>query len=110
MNKLPSSDPKAIAADIARELREHPERWTTGWCARDESGGGTSYDDDDAVCWCLMGHIMRRAPEADVYVIGAPFFAPFGLDPQADDIGFYHINDDKTVEQIIELCEKVANG
>lgn len=74
-----SSDPKAIAADIARELREHPERWTTGWCARDESGSGTSYDDDDAVCWCLMGHIMRRAPEADVYVIGPHSSLPSAL-------------------------------
>lgn len=97
-----------IAADIAKELREQPSRWTTGCLARDASGRTVPYGEDTAVCWCLMGHLLRRAPNADAYRLGAPFFAALGLDRGKDDVGFSTINDDKRVEDIIALCDQVA--
>lgn len=109
-NEQLPSDPKAIAADIAKELREHPDHWTTGTCARDAQGDIVASDDDEAVCWCLMGHILKRIPNVDAYKFGTPFFAAVGLNWDDDDVGFSDLNDGKTVEQIIDLCEKVANG
>jgi hypothetical protein len=97
-----------IAADIAEELRQHPDRWTTGCTARDQQGNPVASDDDTAVCWCLMGHIRRRAPSENEYTFGRPFFLLEGLDPLADEIGFSAINDGRRVEEIISLCERVA--
>lgn len=97
-----------IAAAIAQELREHPDRWTTGCTARDQQGKPVASDDETAVCWCLMGHIRRRAPTANEYALGRPFFLIEGLDPLSDDVGFSDINDGRHVEEIISLCEQVA--
>jgi hypothetical protein len=57
---MPMNDPKEIAADIARELREHPERWTQGYYAFDASGEMREAHDPRATCWCLMGMIDKR--------------------------------------------------
>jgi hypothetical protein len=46
--------PKRIAADIASELREHPEHWYSGQMAADAEGNELEeYDAPGAVCWCI---------------------------------------------------------
>lgn len=97
---------KEIAADIARELREHPEHWTTGTSARDAAGGWVAVDSADAVCWCLFGHIAKRFPRYTSEIHLKPFFDAAGVDWETK--GFADINDDKTVEQVIAICDKVA--
>lgn len=103
MNEQVPSDPKTIAADIARELREHPERWTQGHWARDSSGNKVSWRDPNAVCWCLEGHINRRGGDTGDFGNAAG---------TSDDCmtGLAQFNDRHGVDDVIELCENVANG
>ena len=43
----------------AREILSDPNRWTREFQARDEQGSPVGWDDDEAVCFCLMGAINR---------------------------------------------------
>lgn len=97
---------KELAADIAKELREHPGHWTTHAAAKDASGAECSADDPDAVSWCLFGHIEKRGIEPYHADIARPFFSIAGLDYQTD--SYACINDARTVEQIIQICDAVA--
>lgn len=97
---------KELAADIAKELREHPERWTTHAVAKDASGDQCRADDPDAVCWCLFGHIQKRGIEPYRPDIAKPFFSIAGLDYKTD--GYARMNDVRTVDEIIQLCDAVA--
>ena len=45
----------------ARERLASPEALTTGEFARDVEGAAVSWDDEDAVCWCVMGAIYASA-------------------------------------------------
>lgn len=98
-----ASDPKTIAADIARELREHPERWTQGGWARDASGNKVNWRDDTAVCWCLEGHINKRGGDTGDFGEAAGT-----LDGTFTGLAWF--NDRYDIASVIELCEKVANG
>lgn len=100
-----ASDPKNIAADIARELREHPERWTQGHWARDSSGNKVNWRDPGAVCWCLEGHINKRGGDTGDFAQAAGT-----LDAEGCTTGLAQFNDRCDVADVIELCEKVANG
>lgn len=107
-----SPDPKAILADIARELRADPDRWMQGAPARDKDGGRVISTDPKAVCWCLVGHVHKRIGIPNP---GSPNIAQiFDLRRQiADLIGCYKLtqwNDEpgRTVEQVIEACERGA--
>jgi len=103
-SQLPS-DPKSIAADIARELREHPERWTQGHWARDANGEKVSWSNTRAVSWCLEGHIERRYGDRSDFAQAAGTMDADGLTT-----GLARFNDRFDVGDVIELCEKVANG
>lgn len=96
------SSPLAVAADIARELREHPDRWTKGFNARNASGLFTGVHDPGARCWCLHGHILKRNAEFALATIGAAFGYP--------NISWSCWNDahERTVEDVIALCERVS--
>lgn len=105
MNAPPSADPqvKRLAADIAKELREHPDHWTRGSDARDINGDKVDALHSEATCWCLEGHIIRRSPGG------------FGMVREfakaADIPCLWQWNDDdpkRTVKDIIDLCERVA--
>lgn len=98
-------DSKTIAADIARELREHPERWTKGHWARDSSGNKVSWYDQSATCWCLEGHINRRGGDTGDFAQAAGT-----IDTDGFTTGLAEFNDHHTVDDVIDLCEKVANG
>ena len=123
-----SADPKAIAADIAREYREDASRWTQGAFAR--AAPEDSYDgeqmglgnplDSRAVCWCLRGAIDKRTGNSDSlawptyqafdealgYAVGGRMLG------DNEPLWFVRWNDapGRTVGEVIELCEKVARG
>lgn len=101
------TDPKEIAADIARELREHPERWTQGRDARDSRGAGVDYSDPSAVCWCLAGHVDRRG-DVNAYVAFRVLLRRF-IGNSVTPVSW---NDTKgrTVDEVIELCERIARS
>jgi hypothetical protein len=103
MTAQPTSDPKTIAADIVRELKDHPERWTQGHWARDYSGKKVHWNDPGAVCWCLEGHINKRGGDTGDFGEAAG---------TRDDCftGLASFNDKYDIASVIELCEKVANG
>lgn len=94
---------EAVAADIARELREHPERWTQVDSAHDAFGNWTNSWNENAVTWCLEGHVGRRVtwPLRDQT-----------LHRFKDTLGriVFTWNDerDRTVGDVIALCERIA--
>lgn len=101
-----TKDARWVAEDIARELRANPERWTRGSVAHNSSGRATNFNSTDAICWCLMGHILKRGGWGFLEEVQEAFFSAAGSDVDVN--GFADINDCRTVEQIIELCDKVA--
>ncbi len=103
MTEQVPSDPKTIAADIARELREHPERWTQGHWARDSSGNKVHWKDPGAVCWCLEGHINKRGGDTGDFAAAAGTL-------DGTFTGLASLNDRFGIERVIELCHEVANG
>lgn len=110
------TDPKSIAADIIRELREHPEHWTKGELASDASGMWVDFDDPKACRWCLYGHVKKR-------VMGTSGHRHTDYPRSFHEAAFGHIdlsgtsfgswNDDhpgRTVDDVIALCEFVIYG
>lgn len=47
----------------ARKKIERPECWTKGEACRDNRGISTSWDDEEAVCWCGYGAIWSLDPD-----------------------------------------------
>jgi hypothetical protein len=92
---------RELAADIARELREHPEYWTQGHWARDSSGNKVHWRDDAAVCWCLEGHINKRGGDTGDFAEAA------GTSDGAF-TGLASLNDRCGIDDVIDLCDKVA--
>lgn len=103
---MPMTDPREIAADIARELREHPERWTKGRDARDREGRAVCPTDPSAVCWCLIGHCDRRS-DAYAYVEFREIAKRF---VEGRVLTFWNDHPSRTVDDVIELCDKVAKS
>lgn len=117
MTDAQTNDPASIAADIARELREHPERWTQNRYARDS--GGEPLDDPKhvhAVCWCLYGHIRRRLDEEAMgegvaSTHGAFIDAIRRASPMAQaSLVIWNDRYGRTVGEVIALCDAVANN
>jgi hypothetical protein len=98
------SSTQEVAADIANELRKFPQRWTQGCSARRSDGSETEVHDSDAVCWSLDGHIIRRR--------AAFSFADFSAHFELSLVGlvFWNEADERTVADIIYLCERVARS
>lgn len=92
-----------VAADIARELREHPSHWTQKHTAKDVDGLMCGVFDAAAVCWCLYGHILKRNAGFAEAAIGAAFGYPNVT------MGRWNDAAERTVEDVIALCEGVAS-
>ncbi len=94
---------REIAKSIAEELREHPERWCQGRPYQDANGNISS--PISAHSCCLLGHIWLAGDDGDLertFRAALPTF----------EYSIAHWNDapDRTVEEVIQLCEKVAAG
>lgn len=112
MTEHKSADPKAIAVDIARELREHPERWIQGYWGRTKDHRSTRSWDPEAVCWCLGGLINKHfGHDRLVNDENGPTWSAFrALIPLSESIEDWNDREFRKVEEVIELCEAVANG
>lgn len=104
--------PQQIAADIAAELRANPDHWMQGALLKQADGLLVTYPKTDeelrgAVCWCLEGHIARRTGMDD----SCRVFEAFRDVAEAGD-GLYRWNDaeDRTVDEVIALCDQVARS
>jgi hypothetical protein len=100
-------DIKAIAADIAGELREHPEQWTQNDYAKGALGIGTDACGPQACTWCLLGHLHRRTGGRWSDSLFSQRLGPY--------VAYLEIstwNDwpQRTVADVIALCERVAKG
>ncbi len=101
-----TTDFRAIAASIADELSEHPERWAKGWIAFDSHGKACGSDSEVATSFCLAGHILNRvrqfAPSLETV---DKFRQVSGI---STSIGDWNDDQSRTVQDVIELCRKVA--
>jgi len=102
-------NPKAIAADIARELRDDPKRWTQGVLSRSARGESLMHVTDctrspRAACWCLIGHIIRRTGSGRDYPVTSKFRAVLGT----DELAMWNDKAGRSAQDIIDACDKVA--
>lgn len=104
---------KRIAREISEELESHPERWFQGALVKFATGAmastGYGIDRDDAICWCLEGHIYKHV-DATVRVQAVFSFLEqaYGLIGTYNSLNGWNDAPGRTVEDVIELCKKVA--
>lgn len=106
--------PQEIAADIARMYREDASRWIQGWLARDAQGNDVYEYSPTAVCWCLRGAIDLRARDGGVLASETyqAFDDEIGGRTDPGNVAFVKWNDepDRTIVDVINLCDKVARS
>lgn len=103
-----------VAADIARELREHPDHWFQGSLVKlaDGSENDEPWDAtrDDAICWCLEGHIVRRTKIDPEYGIDRDVvFSAFRLALGESELYAWNDRNGRSVADVIALAERVAH-
>lgn len=54
-------------------------RWTAGVLARNGDGYECTTDDQRAICFCSLGHLMRLAPMPLVYDLADMFLGHYGV-------------------------------
>lgn len=102
--------PQEIAKSIADELRQHPERWTQGCTARNKEGMPVPHDDIAAVCWCALGHLWRIDPDGSTGMLDAAFSLMARKHMDFGSIVKFNDAPGRTVEDVIALCDKVAQS
>lgn len=99
---------KGIAKSIAEELRAHPDHWMKGALVRFkdgvESSSGIALNSDNAICWCLEGHICRRVSRE----VHSQALMTFREAVNIETLFRWNDEPARTVEDVIALCEKVA--
>lgn len=95
-----------IAAEIGKELTEHPERWTQDCYARNQKGESCATDSPRAVCWCILGELSLRAPES--YGLWESFARTSGF-KDSNELAEWNDAPGRTVAEVIALCEQVAS-
>lgn len=99
--------PQEIAKSIADGLREHPERWTKDHNARDALGNPVQSHHKDAASWCILGHIRKRLPQGPLPRDLKRFFSNA---VGGDLISSWNDEAERTVVDVIALCDKIANS
>jgi hypothetical protein len=68
--------------------------------------------DREATCWCLSGAIDRRVPDAARGAVYEAFNRALGCTGIRDACCIQNWNDqlERTVEEVIDLCDKVAQS
>jgi hypothetical protein len=97
---------KEALLDIARELRQSPEKWTQLVDARDALGNEVGPWSLMAVSRCLAAHISLRLYEKDVdqWYVARKAVQDFIVDPITD----WNDRPCRTVEHVISACEGAA--
>lgn len=99
--------PQEIAKSIADELRQHPERWAQGANGYSADGNAVTSRSQNAVCWCLIGHIRRRDPDGRVpRELRSALMRETGFRVVAD----WNDKQGRTVAEVIALCDKVSQS
>lgn len=114
---------RIVARDIAKEFRAVPDHWTQGINARNAIKDSVAATSPEAVCWCLRGAIdLRIRPDCvdfehrrvvvyrafDV-MLGHPLPPPYMMEHAPIHITTWNDAHGRTIEEVIELCDKVAN-
>lgn len=99
----------SVAADIARELRCYPNKWTQGAFALDTNGNSTNAMDPRACAWCLGGHIEKRDPSnVGYYDYSSHLYLQF-RGAIARSVSSWNDDAERTVEDVIALCDRIAS-
>lgn len=102
--------PQEIAADIARELREHPEHWIqgslVGFANGERGNDAESVNADNATCWCFEGLIYKRTGTEDNFAVLEAFRAVIGM----MEIHIWNDELQTTVALVIDVCDRVASS
>lgn len=95
-----------IAAEMAQEFRGKPERWMQGAYAKDFEGEECSPSDSAAVCWCIAGKLLMHSPSS----VGGLWnsFTNMAFLRNSNELVGWNDAPDRTVADVIALCEKVA--
>lgn len=102
-NDNPNDNPKEIALQISQELTEDPTRWCQGHPAIDAQGRQVSTEDPNAAAWCLWGHLAKRN------VLFGKTFDAFSKHITPLGMGTWNDQPKRTVQDIIDVCQKVAD-
>jgi hypothetical protein len=101
-----------IAVSIAAELRAHPDHWFKGNLVKFANGRTSSAVWDarskEAVCWCLIGHIAKRADDPNL--IHRDEFARYANSGDYFRLHLWNDEPSRTVEDVISLCNRVSLG
>lgn len=108
---------KKIAAEIAAELKEHPEHWTQGAYAKLDGGKPCDVTEPEARYWCILGLIGKRLPIGASILLQDRIAAGFinaisEKDWRADDfkmLSRWNDRHGRTVQDVISLCERVTD-
>lgn len=93
--------------NIAAEIREHPERWTQGWFAKNAEGASVGPGDADAICWCIAGFI-HRLNDGEAYIYSKFVRKVLGVGDEAEKVGEWNDEPGRTAAEVAEMFEKSA--
>jgi hypothetical protein len=99
--------PQQVCAAIADELEAHPERWAQAGAAFTAQGFRTVPEDTQACQWCLMGMVMKSAPDITSDVYQELYFSLIAIGAGGS-IANYNDSRGRTVGEIIALCRRAA--
>ena len=89
----------------AHELLADPKHWTKRAYARDKDGQSVSAHSDEAVCWCVLGAIIKcygylECPESRIVRTGLIEKYKHGMITNFNDIEASH-------EQVVSLLKEL---
>jgi hypothetical protein len=93
---------REIAAEISRELRDNPQAWHRGAFS---NAPDKRVDAVDATAWCLSGHLRKRGQPT-----WGPIYVAFADETGIGSVCQWNDMDDRTVDEVIALCDRVAEA
>jgi len=92
-----------------RDLLSSPEKWTQGVIARDATGFGCDATDDDAVCWCLTGALVKCYGPMKAFSMVGLFYPriPANGGSHSDDIGIWNDAPERTYPEVKALVDEL---
>lgn len=85
-----------------QELLDKPEKWTQYTSARDINGKDVGYEADSAVCWCLIGAILKCYGEKSENVMDKIYKAFKG-----ESIALYNDAKERTFKDVMKLVKEL---
>jgi hypothetical protein len=101
------SKEKPMSKTPVLDLLRDPSKWTKKVFAKTATGNITYPNVPDAVCWCVMGAIVKCYPNHNKQieaVVKLKKLVPNPPDPNKDEVVYF--NDHATHKELITLLEK----